>query len=230
MKNFNHQPLFLHSRASFSYYRLINLLQNCEKHFKQDKPPVHDVNRWLFEPQVIFYEQKMTVSWQKQWWLRCVTMALRRQKRGTGSLSERRALLKICFFSVKFSASAHRRHGQLFFVCFILSLSHIGFPTSELFTDWLLCIDIFFLANLFHCPCNNVLLKAFIVFFSPGTGFTDNGFIFSVYKDIKKKQDKAKPARLSRFYFNVQAFIFNKTRYEVVLKKTIVFTTLSNCL
>ena len=44
------------------YYRLINLLQNCEKHFKQDKPPVHDVNRWLFEPQVIFYEQKMTVS------------------------------------------------------------------------------------------------------------------------------------------------------------------------
>ena len=58
MKNFNHQPLFLHSRASFSYYRLINLLQNCEKHFKQDKPPVHDVNRWLFEPQVIFYNQK----------------------------------------------------------------------------------------------------------------------------------------------------------------------------
>lgn len=61
-EKFQPPTTFLHSRASFSYYRLINLLQNCEKHFKQDKPPVHDVNRWLFEPQVIFYEQKMTVS------------------------------------------------------------------------------------------------------------------------------------------------------------------------
>ncbi len=57
-EKFQPPTTFLHSRASFSYYRLINLLQNCEKHFKQDKPPVHDVNRWLFEPQVIFYEQK----------------------------------------------------------------------------------------------------------------------------------------------------------------------------
>ena len=72
MKNFNHQPLFLHSRASFSYYRLINLLQNCEKHFKQDKPPVHDVNRWLFEPQVIFYEQKMTVSRMESTYKKCL--------------------------------------------------------------------------------------------------------------------------------------------------------------
>lgn len=56
---------FLHSRASFSYYRLINLLQNCEKHFKQDKPPVHDVNRWLFEPLVIFCEQKIAIFEQK---------------------------------------------------------------------------------------------------------------------------------------------------------------------
>ena len=61
-EKFQPPTTFLHSRASFSYYRLINLLQNCEKHFKHDKPPVHDVNRWLFEPQVIFYEQKMTVS------------------------------------------------------------------------------------------------------------------------------------------------------------------------
>ena len=48
---------------------------------------------------------------------------------------------------------------------------------------------------------------------------------FSVYKDIKKKQDKAKPARLSRFYFNVQAFIFNKTRYEVVFKNRLSYKT-----
>ena len=45
-------------------------------------------------------------------------------------------------------------------------------------------------------------------------------FLFYRGKILKKKQDKAKPARLSNFYFNVQAFIFNKTRYEVVFKTT----------
>ena len=71
--------------------------------------------------------------------------------------------------------------------------------------------------SLRQCP-----FKSSHRLFQPWGWVYDNGFIFSVYKDIKKKQDKAKPARLSHFYFNVQAFIFNKTRYEVV-KKTIVF-------
>lgn len=147
-------------------------------------------------------------------------MVLRRQKRGTGCLSERRALLKICFFSVQFSASANRRHGQLFFVVlFCLCLTSVSRHQNCLQIGYL-CIDIFFLANLFHCPYNNVLLKALIVFFSPGTGFTTMASFFLSTKILKKKQDKAKPARLSRFYFNVRAFIFNKTRYEVVFKTT----------
>lgn len=143
MKNFNHQPLFLHSRASFSYYRLINLLQNCEKHFKQDKPPVHDVNRWLFEPQVIFYEQKMTVSWQKQWWLRCVTMALRRQKRGTGCLSERRALLKICFLVCSFPLRRIAVTGSCFLLFYFVFVSR-RFPDIRIVYRLVICALTFF--------------------------------------------------------------------------------------
>lgn len=74
--------------------------------------------------------------------------------------------------------------------------------------------------SLQQCP-----FKSFHRLFQPWGWVYDNGFIFSVYKDIKKKQDKAKPARLSRFYFNVQAFIFNKTRYEVVFKNRLSYKT-----
>ena len=117
-------------------------------------------------------------------------MALRRQKRGTGSLSKRRALLKICFFSVQFSASAHRRHGQLFFVVlFCLCLTSVSRHQNCLQIGYL-CIDIFFLANRFHCPYDNVLLKALIVFFSPGAGFTTMASSFLSTKILKKSKTR----------------------------------------
>ena len=117
-------------------------------------------------------------------------MALRRQKRGTGCLSERRALLKICFFSVQFSASANRRHGQLFFVVlFCLCLTSVSRHQNCLQIGYL-CIDIFFLANRFHCPYDNVLLKAFIVFFSHGAGFTTMASFFLSTKILKKSKTR----------------------------------------
>lgn len=117
-------------------------------------------------------------------------MALRRQKRGTGCLSERRALLKICFFSVQFSASANRRHGQLFFVVlFCLCLTSVSRHQNCLQIGYL-CIDIFFLANRFHCPYDNVLLKALIVFFSPGAGFTTMASSFLSTKILKKSKTR----------------------------------------
>ena len=111
--------------------------------------------------------------------------------------------------------------GSCFLLFYFVFVSR-RFPDIRNVYRLVICALTFFLANRFHCPYDNVLLKAFIVFFSPGAGFTTMASFFLSTKILKKKQDKAKPARLSHFYFNVQAFIFNKTRYEVV-KKTIVF-------
>ena len=145
-------------------------------------------------------------------------MALRRQKRGTGCLSERRALLKICFLVCSFPLRRIAVTGSCFlFVLFCLCLTPVSRHQNCLQIGYL-CIDNFSLLtdSLSLQQCS---FKAFIVFFSPLAGFTTMASSFLSTK-IKKKQDKAKPARLSRFYFNVQAFIFNKTRYEVVFKTT----------
>ena len=116
-------------------------------------------------------------------------MALRRQKRGTGCLSERRALLKICFFSVQFSASANRRHGQLFFVVlFCLCLTSVSRHQNCLQIGYL-SIDNFSLLtdSLSLQQCS---FKAFIVIFSPLAGFTTMASSFLSTKILKKSKTR----------------------------------------
>ena len=104
------------------------------------------------------------------------------------------------------------------FVLFCLCLTSVSRHQNCLQIGYL-CIDNFSLLtdSLSLQQCS---FKAFIGFFSPLAGFTTMASFFLFTKILKKKQDRAKPARLSHFYFNVQAFIFNKTRYEVVFKTT----------
>ena len=109
--------------------------------------------------------------------------------------------------------------GSCFLLFYFVFVSR-RFPDIRIVYRLVIYALTFFLANRFHCPHDNVLLKAFIVFFSPEAGFTTMASFFLSTKILKKSKTRAKPARLSNFYFNVQAFIFNKTRYEVVFKTT----------
>ena len=64
------------------------------------------------------------------------------------------------------------------------------FPDIRIVYRLVICALIFFLANRFHCPYNNVLLKAFIVFFSPGAGFTTMASFFLSTKILKKSKTR----------------------------------------
>ena len=75
------------------------------------------------------------------------------------------------------------------FVLFCLCLTSVSRHQNCLQIGYL-CIDIFFLANRFHCPYDNVLLKALIVFFSPGAGFTTMASFFLSTKILKKSKTR----------------------------------------
>lgn len=64
------------------------------------------------------------------------------------------------------------------------------FPDIRIVYRLVICALIFFLANRFHCPYNNVLLKAFIVFFSPGARFTTMASFFLSTKILKKSKTR----------------------------------------
>ena len=79
--------------------------------------------------------------------------------------------------------------GSCFLLFYFVFVSR-RFPDIRNVYRLVICALTFFLANRFHCPYNNVLLKAFIVFFQPWGWVYDNGFIFSVTKILKKSKTR----------------------------------------
>lgn len=81
-----------------------------------------------------------------------------------------------------------------------------------------LCID-FFLANRFHCPYDNVLLKAFIVFFSPGAGFTTMASFFLSTKILKKSKTRLSQLGFLAFISTYKPLSSTKPAMRLFLKK-----------
>ena len=67
--------------------------------------------------------------------------------------------------------------GSCFLLFYFVFVSR-RFPDIRIVYRLVICALTFFLANRFHCPYDNVLLKALIVFFSPEAGFTTMASFF----------------------------------------------------
>ena len=79
--------------------------------------------------------------------------------------------------------------GSCFLLFYFVFVSR-RFPDIRIVYRLVICALTFFLANRFHCPHDNVLLKAFIVFFSPGAGFTTMASFFLSTKILKKSKTR----------------------------------------
>ena len=111
------------------------------------------------------------------------------KKRGTRNLSERRALLKICFLVCSFPLRRIAVTGSCFlFVLFCLCLTSVTRHQNCLQIGYL-CIDHFSLPtdSLSLQQCS---FKAFIVFFSPLAGFTTMASFFLFTKILKKNKTR----------------------------------------
>lgn len=93
------------------------------------------------------------------------------------------------------------------------------FPDIRIVYRLVICALIFFLANRFHCPYNNVLLKAFIVFFSPGAGFTTMASFFLSTKILKKSKTRLSLLGFLAFISTYKPLSSTKPAMRLFLKK-----------
>lgn len=93
------------------------------------------------------------------------------------------------------------------------------FPDIRIVYRLVICALIFFLANRFHCPYNNVLLKAFIVFFSPGAGFTTMASSFLSTKILKKSKTRLSLLGFLAFISTYKPLSSTKPAMRLFLKK-----------
>ena len=93
------------------------------------------------------------------------------------------------------------------------------FPDIRIVYRLVICALIFFLANRFHCPYNNVLLKAFIVFFSPGAGFTTMASFFLFTKILKKSKTRLSLLGFLAFISTYKPLSSTKPAMRLFLKK-----------
>lgn len=93
------------------------------------------------------------------------------------------------------------------------------FPDIRIVYRLVICALIFFLANRFHCPYNNVLLKAFIVFFSPGARFTTMASFFLSTKILKKSKTRLSLLGFLAFISTYKPLSSTKPAMRLFLKK-----------
>lgn len=93
------------------------------------------------------------------------------------------------------------------------------FPDIRIVYRLVICALIFFLANRFHCPYNNVLLKAFIVFFSPGARFTTMASFFLSTKILKKSKTRLSLLGFLAFISTNKPLSSTKPAMRLFLKK-----------
>ena len=79
--------------------------------------------------------------------------------------------------------------GSCFLLFYFVFVSH-RFPDIRIVYRLVICALTFFPCQPIHCLYDNVLLKAFIVFFSPGTGFTTMASFFLSTKILKKSKTR----------------------------------------
>lgn len=111
--------------------------------------------------------------------------------------------------------------GSCFLLFYFVFVSR-RFPDIRIVYRLVICALTFFLANRFHCPHDNVLLKAFIVFFSPEAGFTTMASFFLSTKILKKSKTRLSLLGFLAFISTYKPLSSTKPAMRL-LKKTIVF-------
>lgn len=111
--------------------------------------------------------------------------------------------------------------GSCFLLFYFVFVSR-RFPDIRIVYRLVICALTFFLANRFHCPYDNVLLKALIVFFSPGAGFTTMASFFLSTKILKKSKTRLSLLGFLTFISTYKPLSSTKPAMRL-LKKTIVF-------
>ena len=111
--------------------------------------------------------------------------------------------------------------GSCFLLLYFVFVSR-RFPDIRIVYRLVICALTFFLANRFHCPYDNVLLKAFIVFFSPEAGFTTMASFFLSTKILKKSKTRLSLLGFLTFISTYKPLSSTKPAMRL-LKKTIVF-------
>ena len=111
--------------------------------------------------------------------------------------------------------------GSCFLLFYFVFVSR-RFPDIRIVYRLVICALTFFLANRFHCPYDNVLLKAFIVFFSPGAGFTTMASFFLSTKILKKSKTRLSLLGFLAFISTYKPLSSTKPAMRL-LKKPIVF-------
>ena len=111
--------------------------------------------------------------------------------------------------------------GSCFLLFYFVFVSR-RFPDIRIVYRLVICALTFFLANRFHCPHDNVLLKAFIVFFSPEAGFTTMASFFLSTKILKKSKTRLSLLGFLTFISTYKPLSSTKPAMRL-LKKTIVF-------
>ena len=111
--------------------------------------------------------------------------------------------------------------GSCFLLFYFVFVSR-RFPDIRIVYRLVICALTFFLANRFHCPHDNVLLKALIVFFSPGAGFTTMASFFLSTKILKKSKTRLSLLGFLAFISTYKPLSSTKPAMRL-LKKTIVF-------
>ena len=111
--------------------------------------------------------------------------------------------------------------GSCFLLFYFVFVSR-RFPDIRNVYRLVICALTFFLANRFHCPYDNVLLKAFIVFFSPEAGFTTMASFFLSTKILKKSKTRLSLLGFLAFISTYKPLSSTKPAMRL-LKKPIVF-------
>lgn len=111
--------------------------------------------------------------------------------------------------------------GSCFLLFYFVFVSR-RFPDIRIVYRLVICALTFFLANRFHCPHDNVLLKAFIVFFSPEAGFTTMASFFLSTKILKKSKTRLSLLGFLTFISTYKPLSSTKPAMRL-LKKPIVF-------
>lgn len=111
--------------------------------------------------------------------------------------------------------------GSCFLLFYFVFVSR-RFPDIRIVYRLVICALTFFLANRFHCPYDNVLLKAFIVFFSPEAGFTTMASFFLSTKILKKSKTRLSLLGFLTFISTYKPLSSTKPAMRL-FKKTIVF-------
>ena len=111
--------------------------------------------------------------------------------------------------------------GSCFLLFYFVFVSR-RFPDIRIVYRLVICALTFFLANRFHCPYDNVLLKALIVFFSPGAGFTTMASFFLSTKILKKSKTRLSLLGFLAFISTYKPLSSTKPAMRL-LKKPIVF-------